>query len=141
MSKSINEINPETAPFLAQRFVDFAQSIEGITLDYSENSIEQVDEIIEGMRKSGLSVKDVYLNLLIAGCYIGEIFIRKHTAKWVKAKETSYGDSASGAPIVIEYAINSYTSPIDKVIKRLENGQEDYLPYYYQVFCKLIEEQ
>jgi len=133
-------ITPELAPELAQRFVDFTKSIEGIELDYSIDSLERVDEVIEKMRREGHTVNDLDRVLLVAGCYIGEIITRRHKLRWVKAEESSYAELPGSAPIVIEYAAGNYTSPIDKVMKRLENGKEDYLPFYYQVLCKLMKE-
>lgn len=140
MPSTKKEITPELAPDLAQRFVDFMKSIEGIDLDYSVESLELVDDIIEGMRRDGLTVDDRYLTLLIAGCYIGEVLVRHHQLRWVKTKDSSYAKLPGDTPIVIEYTKSNHTSPIDKVMKRLENGKEDYLPFYYQVLCKLMEE-
>lgn len=140
MPEANKGITPQLAPELAQRFVDFTKSIEGIELDYSIDSLERVDEIIEKMRREGHTVDDLKGVLLVAGCYVGEIIIRRHKLRWVKTEESSYANLSGSAPIVIEYAPGSYTSPIDKVKKRLENGKEDYLPFYYQVLCKLMKE-
>ena len=139
MPTSVNDMLPEMAPDLADRFVEYTKSIEGIVLDYSIESLQQVDEIIEGMRRDGLTVNDVRLNLLIIGCYVGEVFVRNHHLKWVRIEDSDYADSPTDTPFVIEYADSEYTSPIDKVIKRLESGEENYLPFYYQVILKLME--
>ena len=140
MLKKKQDISPEIAPELAKRFVDFTKSIEGIDLDYSVQSLELVDGILEGMRETGLNVKEQHLTLIIAGCYIGEIIIRLHNLRWVRSEITPYSKWSGMVPIVIEYGQDKYTSPINKVIKRLENGKEDHLPFYYQALCKQIEE-
>lgn len=142
MSELENRITPEAAPDLAQRFVALTKSINGIELDYSIASLELVDGIIEKMRRDGQKVDDLFLVLLTAGCYVGEVCVRHHHLRWVRKKDSSYANWPNDEmPIVIEYAKGKYTSPITKVMKRLENGMEDYLPFYYQVLSKLIEEE
>jgi hypothetical protein len=141
MPKTKRDITPELAPELAQRFVEFTKSIEGIDLDYSVASLELVDGIIEGMRQDGLTANDQYLTLVVAGCYVGEVFVHHYHLKWIKAEDSSYANWSDDVPIVIEYATRRYTSPISKVIKRLENGEEDSLPWYHQVLRKLMAEQ
>ena len=127
------------APELAQQFVDFTQSIEGIQLDYSVSSLERVDEIIEKMRREGLKVGDADRVLFIAGCYVGEVIVRHQPGKWVSAEESSVYANA-GPTIILKFGSEQYTSPIGKVIKRLQNGEEDYLPFYYQMLAKLIKD-
>ncbi len=129
MTVQADEVTPDMAPFFAGRFVELYQSASGGKLDYSVASLEAVDDILEGMRKEGLTIKNIYRVLFVAGCYVGEVIIRSKKLKWVKAEDSHYSDSRDVVPIVIEYADNSYTSPINKVIKRLEFGEEDNLSF------------
>ena len=40
----------------------------------------------------------------------------------------------AGFPLVIELGKGNYCNPIGKVFKRLENGEEDSLSYFYHLF-------
>jgi hypothetical protein len=42
----------------------------------------------------------------------------------------------ASAPMVIQTGPESCCNPIDKVFKRMENGEEDSLPYFYLGFAK-----
>jgi hypothetical protein len=135
----IDEITPEMAEGLAERFVEVARSVNCVELDYSVASLDDVDAIIEGMRKERLKVKDVYRVLLVAGCYVGEVIVRAKNLTWVRAEESSYADHKDYIPLVIRYGEGGFTSPIGKVIKRMQNGKEDYLPFYYDVLGEIME--
>jgi hypothetical protein len=41
----------------------------------------------------------VYLILLIAGCYFGDVFMRSHQLRWVKKEDTYYADMPGDTPI------------------------------------------
>jgi hypothetical protein len=67
------------------------------------------------------------------GCYVGEVFVRNAGGKWRNSAETPLAELA-GLPLLIELGTESFCNPIGKVFKRLENGEVDSLPYFYQVF-------
>jgi hypothetical protein len=92
-----------------------------------------VDEIVEGFRQDGCKSDEIAETLFGFGCYVGEVFVRHAGGKWRNAAETAMAELA-GFPLVIELGEKSLCNPIGKVFKRLQNGEEDNLPYFYQVF-------
>ena len=123
----------ENAPKFAADMVGPAAEISGAELDFSVASLQAVDEIIEGMRQDGCTSDQIAETLFGFGCYVGEVFARNANGKWRNAAETSMAKLA-GFPIVIELGKDSFCNPVGKVFKRLENGEEDNLSYFYQVF-------
>jgi hypothetical protein len=114
--------------------VPAAKEISGVHLDYSVISLADVDQIVQAMQDDGVTQEQVAETLFCLGCYVGEVFVRNAEGRWRLAAETPMADVV-GFPLVIELDDESYCNPIGKVFKRLENGMEDYLPYFYAVFC------
>jgi len=124
---------PEAAPEHAQLCVSAVRNIEGFTLDYSEESLAKLDEIIEKLRQDGVSSEQIAETLFSFGCYVGEVFVRHASGRWRLTAETPMA-RAAGFPLVIQLSAKAYCNPIDKVFKRLEEGKEHELTYFYRVF-------
>jgi len=123
----------ENAPKFAADMVGSAAEISGVDLDYSVASLKAVDDIVEGLWQDGCTPDQIAEALFGFGCYVGEVFVRYAGGKWRNAAETSMAKLA-GFPLIIELGKESLCNPIGKVFKRLENGEADSLPYFYQVF-------
>jgi hypothetical protein len=126
-------LTPEDAPRTADLCVQLAKSVSGVDLDYSVESLRSLDDIIEGMREEGLTAVDAERVLLTFGCYVGEVMIRHSNAQWRKTEDTRF-KQLTDIPIVVQFGPDRFANPIDKVFKRLENGKEDYLPFFYEAF-------
>ena len=126
---------PKNAPKFADDIVEAAVEISGVDLDYSVASLRDVDDIIEGFRQDGCSLKEIAETLFGFGCYVGEVFVERSGGRWRHADDTPMADMA-GYFLVIELGEDDYCNPIGKVFKRFENGEEDNLPYFYKVFAK-----
>ncbi len=126
---------PENAAALAEEIVRTAKNIDGVTLDYTERSVAKVDEIIESFRRENVPLESIAETLFCAGCYVGEILVRNGRGVWKKTEDTGMKGFAS-APIVIQTGAASACNPIDKVFKRMENGEEDSLTYFYSGFAR-----
>jgi hypothetical protein len=124
---------PENAVKFADEMVAAAAEISGVKLDYSVASLEEVDRIIEGLRQDGCTSDQVGETLFGFGCYLGEVLVRQAGGQWRNAADTSMADFA-GFPLVVQLGDDSFCNPIGKTFKRLENGEEDNLPYFYRVF-------
>jgi hypothetical protein len=123
----------DNAPRFAADMVGPAAEISGVKLDYSVASLKSVDDIVEGMRQDGCTSDQIAETLFGFGCYVGEVFVRQAGGNWRNAAETSMAKLA-GFPLVIELGSESFCNPIGKVFKRLENGEEDNLPFFYEAF-------
>jgi len=126
---------PENAAQHAEQMVQASKEISGVDLDFSPKSLEAVDKIIEELRREGVSTDEVAETLFGFGCYVGELFVRNNNGKWIFTEDTPMRGVA-GCPIVVELAEKHICNPIGKAFKRLENGKEDSLPYFYHVFTR-----
>jgi hypothetical protein len=83
----------------------------------------------------GVTVDQLAETLFAFGCYVGEVFVRHAAARWIETPEQWL--SAIGMRICIELPDQKrLCSPISKAFKRLENGDEDSLAYFYAVFSQ-----
>jgi hypothetical protein len=124
---------PENAPAFAADIAESARKIDGSNLDYAPASLALVDDIIEGFRGEGMASSQVGETLFGFGCYVGEVFVRNAGGQWRRTEETPMRDFA-GHAFVIQLPSGTYCNPLAKVFKRLDNGPEDSLAYFYQVF-------
>jgi hypothetical protein len=124
---------PEYAAQHAELMIQPARDISGVDLDFSPGSLEAIDRIIDQMRLEGVRSDQVAETLFGFGCYVGEVFVRSNGACWRPTDETGMAGLA-GFPIVVELGPDNICNPIGKVFKRLENGDEDSLVYFYRVF-------
>src|SRR5262249_44063589 len=104
----------------------------GIDLDYTPDSLTNVDEIIEGFRADGVTSDEVAETLFGFGCYVGEVLARHGGGTWRKVTEQEAG--FFGFPMVIEMPTKRVCNPIGKAFKRVDNGPEDSVRYFYAVF-------
>lgn len=119
--------------------IDFARENFQEQLDYSESSIEQVEQIaaklyddipkgfFSRLLKKGPSEEEIELVSKMLGGYIGEVFIRSQGGEWKYHEQFS------------TFALNkgdSWLFPVSKVYKRLTNGEEDNLSSFYRIAKK-----
>ncbi len=129
------DIAPSNAPRFAADTVAVVEENEGVTLDYSVESLEVIDRIVGSFREEGVEVEDVAATLFSFGCYVGEVFVRNAGATWRKASQQEM-EEVFGVPLVLQMAPDMTLNPIGKVIKRLEEGEEHGLPYFYRKFAQ-----
>jgi hypothetical protein len=125
---------PEFAAQHAELAVKAARSVSYVRLDYSVRSLKKLDGIIARFRRERVKANEIRETLFTFGCYVGEVMIRHCGGKWLKPEETPLGRVA-GVPMVVRLGTGDVANPIDKVFKRLQNGKEDSLPHFYQVFA------
>ena len=122
---------PENAAALAQKAVDAVRNVDGISLDYSPESLKQVDRVILRFHEEGKSSDEVGPTVFTLGCYVGEVFVRHLGASWTMPDETArrVGFSVMG----IQIKKGQFLNPIGKAFKLLKNGSEDSVYYFYRV--------
>ena len=124
---------PENARAYAEMAVKGAKHVDNIDLDYSPESLEAVDAIIDRFHKQGVSAEQIGATLFAFGCYVGEVFIRSIGGAWRKEEETEMRGLA-GFFLVVELPNEKICNPIGKVFKRVQDGEAENLPYFYHVF-------
>lgn len=125
---------PENASSFADVAVEAALKFSKMKLDFSPASLHLVDGIIERFRREGQTFEAISETLFCFGCYVGEVFVRNAGAVWRDAEVAPEGFTT--APLVIELSSDMICNPIDKVVKRLENGEVDSLSYFYFAFTQ-----
>jgi hypothetical protein len=125
---------PENARVLALRAVETVHEVDGALLDYSPESLKDIDRIVLGFRSRNLTFSDVGETLFLFDCYVGEVLVKPLGAKWVMPDEklAKLGFKMIG----VQTPQGAFLNPIGEVIKLLENGSEDSVAYFYAVASK-----
>lgn len=129
MEQSITAITD--APLItmaSEEAIEDAKRFE-IELDFSEESIKQVESIISiyESKKAGIDDKNkIPVVGMMYGSYIGEVYIRNYGGKWVNI---TFDDRTFPG---VQGSDGSSFSPWSKVIARILQGEENNLWKYYQ---------
>jgi hypothetical protein len=81
------------------------------------------------MRRDGVPADAVGGTLFGFGTYVGEVFVRNAGAHWIDFNETQ--KRLFGHAFGIEMPGGVVWNPLGKVFKRLENGVEDSIEFFY----------
>ena len=131
---------PEYAAQLAELMVEPARRSSEIDLDFSVNSLKQVDRAIRRMRREGADAGQIATTLFGFGCYVGEVFVRNSGGQWRLTQETHLR-GLTKSPMVVEVEEQQFCDPIFKVFNRFAHAREDGLPYFYQVHTGTLPEE
>jgi hypothetical protein len=106
-----------------------------LNLDYSFNSIKEIDEFFNTHSQDGKATPEGRLSqnlgpiLFAIGSYIGETFVRNiRGAEWVTDENNAEGEVTAA----VIFPDGSQIWPMQKVVKRFQNGPVDNL-YEYAV--------
>lgn len=113
-------LEPGNAPRHAAAIVATAADISGAELDYSPESIDLVEDIVDGFRAEGVTGEDMAESLIAFGCYVGEILTRHAGGAWRNAPAVP----SMIAPLVVELPDARECDPIDWVFRRLKFGAD-----------------
>jgi len=112
-----------TADECARRFAETF----GIELDFSEESLTRLEELLSRMDSPPTNMNLVGTDL---GCYLGEMLVRNLGGRWVLYKNSFHSAVAVGGGEETEH----HFYPFHKVYKRLKklpHGEEESLAYFY----------
>lgn len=127
----------------ASQWIQKAMSSSGYRLDYTINSFKEIDRFYEehtlnGKPKSGgLLSEDLGSRLFAIGSYIGDVLVREARGKW------KGDDKDKQAEINIEVVLPDGTIcwPVQRAMKRLQNGTEDSIYVYGIVVMEKSKEK
>jgi hypothetical protein len=122
---------PENARDHAELAVRVAREEYDTELDYSSESLERLDGEIDSLREDGLDGEEAAEVLFVFGCYLGEVMVRQLGGRWVPVGRSPLKD-VSPWPMVVTLADGSTWDTIGKVYKRLELGDSEFLPSFFQ---------
>jgi len=114
------DFNREAAEFCA-----LAQDSYGLDLDYSPDTLRQLDNIINDHFAPG-SADDHPALIVSMGCYVGEVIIRSHGGRWQADEEIFHSPA-----VIIEGRLQARTFPLSRVWRRFEYGENESLVAYY----------
>lgn len=132
----------------AEDAVDLAQERFGIHLDYSEESIAHVEEILnqfhkripqgffKKLLKRGPPPEVVEQVAKMFGGYLGEVMRRHFGGEWMLDSGID-----SEPTITLAFPNESKVFPPGKVYKRLMNGEADGVPFYYHMVKMKAQEE
>lgn len=127
----------------AEDAVDHARSASGVALDYSPESIRNVEAVLQTLYaalpkgflgrllRKAPSAQDLDTMCKMYGGYLGEVFRRAGGGEWAFDTEISPGQT-----VICLRKGDAKVFPPAKVFKRLTNGPEDDVWMYSQVIMK-----
>ncbi len=120
-------MNPLQAKYRAKLMVKSAARL-GVVLDYSVESLANVDMLIDKERETGIGLtKEMAEVLLSIGSYVGEVMVRNMEAVWAYGAEIETQD-----PLLIivdgKYALNV----VSMVFHRFMHGEPHGIVRMYQ---------
>lgn len=102
-----------------------------IGLDYSVESLQRLDQFISDYFDASGSRPQGNTLALQVGSYVGEVIIRHLGGRW----------NDEGKPEINEVGPIEAVYPIDRAMKRFENGRQESLAWFYHATAKQAYEQ
>ena len=119
-------------PKWAETHVEMSKANFDVALDYSEESLYTIDEIISKHWDSPpVMMDDVVLTF---GSYVGETIRRLQGGTWRFDNELGFTLTDIGGAGIRAF-------PFAKVHKRFTNGEEDSIAHYYRALCKVMADK
>jgi hypothetical protein len=121
---------------VAKEAVRRAKSEHGVDLDFGPASIERLEAMLgsihEGHLKHPLTEKELSLQSIRWGAYIGEMLKRVRTGKWQRDSEQA---GRGTMPVVFDSENEAF--PCSWAYKRIADGPDDNVIFKFQVLCDL----
>jgi len=126
---------PENAAALAQLAVDAARNVDRLELDYSPQSLAEVDRILGKFHVERLRADQIGETVFSFGCYVGEVLVRHLGGSWTMPEQGFLSRLVFGNSnmMVVQMPNGIVWNPIGKAFKLLENGKEESVSYFYDV--------
>ena len=121
-----------SAPRFAEDVAAWVRARFAVELDYSVESLDAVDALLEQMRAEHVPIDDkVGETLWCLGCYVGEVFVRNANATW---KDDELPEVARGTNTVWLACGDGWVNPIGKVVRRVALGEGEDLATFYSAY-------
>lgn len=125
----------EDIEITARNFVQGMQQYFNTPLDYSLESLEKIDDMLDGLSRRLSELKEgAFFDLYtMTGCYVFETARRAYGGEYAWIQEEQQPILAAGLPDFF-VAIKAW----EKVKGRLEKGEENNIPFYIQGYQEHI---
>ena len=119
----------EQALWHAKLIVAGMEKNEGITLDYSPESVRHLDTLLTTFHKKGFTAERVPKIFFQIGCYIGQVVVTAcPKSKWMHAEDFDPPlDSADFPDPVIAHPDNVIWAPMTRAVKVLDDPENNSL--------------
>jgi hypothetical protein len=124
--------SPENAALHARLAVALARNDFDAELDLTPASLEVADALIDSLREEGRDGEAAAEALFVLGCYLGEVMVQNLGGGWV-ATARSPLRGVSPWPMVVALPDGSAWDAIGKAYSRLELGDSEYLPAFFEM--------
>jgi hypothetical protein len=130
-SSESSVLSAKEAPKYASLAVTMVAECDGAFLDYSAESLHDINRLLQTFFEEANSLSNIYNTLICFSCYIGETLIRHLNGFWIDTHELSPIEEVRGYPPVIQWNDGSITDPISYVFQRINNKEaRDVLAFY-----------
>src|SRR5580765_8088889 len=129
--------HPPTAEWMpdhASSAVAAAARVDGIELDYSVDSLDEVDGILGRFHDEGLASSRIAETVFVFGAYIGDVIVRQNGGRWVQLP----GDHPLGNdwPMVEIDSKHLVLNPVGKAFKRVDSGPVESVSQFYKALVE-----
>jgi hypothetical protein len=137
---------PQLMQLYAQDAVKFAKERFNVELDFSEDSLERIDQILHMVTKNGIfpekstdpaTLDNLWVLSKMFGGYVGEVIIR-HMGAGAVWEEEKLSD---GSRALLRFSNQGQASPPQKIWKRLTQSPYDGVSGYYRGLKHVIMEE
>ena len=125
---------PDNGQKFAEQFVGAVKKNDNIELDYSVDTLNYVDKLLQRFSDEGLTVNDFAETIFVAGSYVGQVMIENRNGIWIRQDNLNLPDGVSMMPIFVKLPNGKIADPIAKAFKRFHYGDTENIEYFYQVF-------
>ena len=128
--------DPSLPGKVADAAIQIMERVNGTKLDYSAESLHNVDRFILSIRGDGKDGAKYERLLNVLGFYVGEVMARGYDLKWDKPTDV---EAQHGAPAYsLRHSSGRLVNPIGKVFKLFQNGEEDRTHHLYVSLADLL---
>lgn len=144
----VDQLTAYTMGAYATSAVDFAREHYYVRLDYKLSSIGTLEQILSRIYDSiphsffqklwrhAWSEDRIFNESKPWGAYLGEVLRLNHGARW----KSSYGSIDPGPGFFMELEGLDF-APVNKVFKRLADGPQDDVHFYYKALLEILEKR
>ncbi len=114
----------------AELAVTAARNVDRVRLDYSVESLPDVDSILAALHADAVSPQQIGETLFAFGAYVGEVIARNATGTWATAPSPMAEPGAW--PVVHLPSRERFVDPIGKVFKLVRDGPGESVADFYR---------
>lgn len=118
----------------AETFVTIASKNGDAGFDYSIASLGKLETAFDGFYREGNAPEDMQGTILMASCYFGEVVRKNVGGDWIDGEAEDIPE-AMRFPLAFQLR-EVRMVPFAKFWKRLENGAEDDITFYFNVMVQ-----